>query len=172
MISKKILKPGMLVEIGDGHTACIVGFEDNLSNELTIYWNDKSSRSLPLCCYNDDLSFRSNDNNSNSNYQINKIYGIGGNYSPFSMDTEEHPLLWERDKKMFSEVERTRAITIKNLFKTLNQGDFLILEHKHHFIEVKSSNGEVFLQFPGYLFPNLKEDSSILLDGLIDFKNE
>lgn len=168
MISKKILKPGMLVEIGEDKTVCIVGLANNLNDDLAIYWNDQSSRSLSLCGYNNDLTHCSNE----SRYQINKIYEVGGSYSPFNMDTKDRGILWERDKKIFSRLEKTRAVTIRNLFKTLNQDEFLILECKHHFIEVKSSNGEVFLQFPGYLFPNLKEDSSILLDGLIDFKNE
>lgn len=170
MISKKILKPGMLVEIGNDHTVCVVGLANNLNDDLAIYWNDQSSRCLPLFSYNDDLTYWSNKDNSR--YQINKIYEIGSSYSPFGMNIEERAIIWERDKKMFSQLEKTRAITIKNLFKTLNQDEFLILEHRHHFIEIKSSSEEVFLQFPGYLFPNLKEDSSILLDGLIDFKNE
>lgn len=172
MISKQILRPGMLVELGYDHTICIIGLVNSLNDDLAIYWNDGSYKCLPMSDYNDDLTFHSINSSNNDKYQINKVYGVGGSCKPFGMDTKERFIIWERDKKMFSQIEKTRAIIIRNLFKNLHQDDFLILEHKHHFIEVKSSNGEVFLQFPGYLFPNLKKDSSILLDGLIDFKNE
>ena len=174
MITKKILKPGMLVEIGEGEdsTICIVALVETAGmSELNICWNDHSGSCLSLSYYNDDLCFLENREDAEK-YRINKIYSVGSFYDPFSMEPSARELIWERDKRRFSSRESIMATTIKCLFSYLNQDEILILEHKEHFIEVKTDNGEVFLQFPGYLFPNLKIGESVLLDGIIDFKNE
>lgn len=144
MISKKFLKPGMLIKFHNQETAII----SSCSDRLIISWNDESGRSLNLEDYNDDLIF------GRDSLDIDVVYDTGGYIKPFDMDPEKRLVLWDRNREGFSQKEKSKAIEIYHLFSSLCASNKpIIIVPINDIIEIY--NDLIKLTIPNDVFFNL-----------------
>ncbi len=176
MISKKILKPGMVVKIKRGDV-CIIALDDSLNNKLKLSWDDGTNRSLYVENYTNKLMYP----NHEEEYNIEAVYDLPLIGHPFTTkDFEKRPLLWKRDNKaFFSFREKKIARAIDCLFKDYFgcDGPIFIEDWGKQYVRVSLGDDSIdspSLSLPRYLFPNItvEEEEKIPLDRIINSLTE
>lgn len=145
MISKKFLKPGMLIKFHNQEVVIV----SECSGKIIISWNDGSGRCLEVEDYNNDLTF-----SKNFDFNIDTVYDTGDYLTPFDMNPDKRLILYDRNREGFSQKEKIKAIEINYLFSSLHMSNKpIIVVPINDIIEVY--NDSVKLIFPNDVFFNL-----------------